>query len=306
LTHEIEAAAVDGGSGFLRFARHARHAQPPGTPCANCGAILLGPWCHDCGQLGEDFHRSTPRLLAESVEGLLHFDGRIWRTLPDLILRPARLTRAYLDGKRAPQIPPLRLFLVVLLVVFFAGSIGLRSQSPSAVLTSKAKSDLKLHVIPHVNVALGPNDEKNPARTLWFRERLERAIDRPEEFKLILESWSERFAFLMLPLAAGILSLLFVFQRRFYLFDHLIFSMHSLSFQGLLLATLLLVGDMGDWTGYLLLASPVHLFMHMRGVYKTSVLGALLRMFILCILSLIGFAFLMLGLVFVGLSGLAA
>ena len=118
MSHELETAVIASLAG-----RRAAHAGPIGGPCANCATPLHGPWCHACGQLGEDFHRSTLRLCAEAIEGLFHLDGRLWRTLPDLMLRPGRLTRAYLDGHRAPQIPPLRLFLVALLGIFLVGGL---------------------------------------------------------------------------------------------------------------------------------------------------------------------------------------
>jgi hypothetical protein len=53
---------------------------PPGTPCANCATPLQGPGAAPVGQLGEDFHRSTTKLLLETIEGLFHFDGRLWRS----------------------------------------------------------------------------------------------------------------------------------------------------------------------------------------------------------------------------------
>ncbi len=122
MTNELEIAAQGSLGAFARKTA-GKHAAPVGTPCANCATPLQGPWCYACGQSGEDFHRSIVRLCGEVVEGLLHFDGRLWQTLPDLMLRPGRLTRNYLEGHRAPQIPPLRLFLVVLLGVFLIGGI---------------------------------------------------------------------------------------------------------------------------------------------------------------------------------------
>jgi hypothetical protein len=130
-------------------------------------------------------------------------------------------------------------------------------------------------------------------------------LDNPEAFQLIMESWSERFAFLTLPVAALLLSLFFVFQRQFYLFDHLIFSMHSLSFVGLLISAATLLSMLsGSWGRLLFLAAPVRLFVHMRGVYGSSVFGTLARMALLFVGSLIGFVLLMLGLVVVGLTSL--
>jgi hypothetical protein len=44
--------------------------------------------------------------------------------------------------------------------------------------------------------------------TNWLKQRIERVIDEPEQF-LVLESWGERFAFLMLPLSTVLLALAF-------------------------------------------------------------------------------------------------
>jgi hypothetical protein len=344
MAHELEAAQVDAASGWFRFRRHPHHAAPPGTPCANCATELLGPWCHACGQLGEDFHRSWFRLIGESIEGVFHFDGRVWRTLPDLVLRPGRLTRQYLEGHRAPQVPPLRLFLVVLLLLFFVGSIVggstplLQSDAAAGATAPSAKPGLNVRVsgttpaqreaanpgfdatktggltaadraklkAQLAGLKVGVGGEYDPVATDWLRDRLGRLLDRPEEFKLLLEAWSERFAFLMLPISALLLGVLFVFQRRFYIFDHLIFSMHSLSFLGVAITLFMALQPLVHaWAGWLIVATPVHLFVHMRGVYKTSVIGTLLRMFLLFAGSLVAFVMLMLGLLLVGLAGLS-
>ena len=89
MSGEIEAAAGDAVGGLFRFRRRVEHALPPGTPCANCGTPLMGPWCYACGQVGEDFHRSIWKLIGEAFESVLHLDGRVWITLPDLFRNPA-------------------------------------------------------------------------------------------------------------------------------------------------------------------------------------------------------------------------
>lgn len=322
MSHELDTAVAGSLGGFFRWRRKAEHAVPIGTPCANCTTPLQGPWCHNCGQLGEDFHRSVGHLVIEAFEGLFHFDGRVWQTLPDLMLRPGRLTRAYLDGHRAPQIPPLRLFLVVLLALFLAGSIG--GKSGGALVAAQVKDDATGKTVTRrfnqltpeerakakaelekepVNVNLG--GRPNKAAGDWLKARLIKAIDDPERFMMAMEQWSERFAFLMLPLAAGLLSLLFVFQRRFYVFDHTIFSLHSLSAFGLVLtASFLLSHVIGTFSHLLWLIPPVHLFVHMRGVYGTSILGTLIRMFLLFLGSAFGFGLIMLGLVAMALNAL--
>ncbi len=304
MNSEIEAAVLDGAA-TVRRPRHGP-TRPPGSPCANCGAVLQGAWCHDCGQLAEDFHRSILRLLMEAVEGLTHLDGRFWVTAPSLVLRPAKLTRDYIDGHRAAQIPPLRLFLVVLLLVFFVGSLtGGRDHiftfNSGGDAASRARTEA---AIDKFNIELG--GRKSDAANGWLRPRLKAVLEDPERFKLVLESQSERFAFLTLPLATGLLALLFVFQRRFFVFDHTIFALHSLSFQGLLFTLSSILGLL--WkplSALILLAAPVHLFVHMRGLYRIGVPGTLLRMALLGVGSGIGFVVLLLLLVLVGLNAMA-
>ncbi len=313
MTQELETAAAGSLGGFIRLGRRKRHVFVAGEPCANCATELLGPWCYHCGQLGEDFHRSTWKLIAEAFEGLLHLDGRVWATLPDLFFAPGRLTRSYLDGHRAPQIPPLRLFLVVLLVVFVAGSLG--GGKTTTVSTDHDKSgDIETlspdqrakakEVVSHVQVDFG---KPNQNASKWLQDRLNRVIDDPERFKLVLEQWAERFAFLSLPMAAALLSLVFVFQRRFYVFDHTIFALHSLSAAGLMFSVA--QGFSGLTLGvsqFLWLGMPIHLFVHMRSVYGTGVIGTLLlRMFVIFVGSIVGFTLIILGLLWVGLSRMA-
>ena len=117
----------------------------------------------------------------------------------------------------------------------------------------------------------------------------------------------EDFAFLMLPISALILAVLFRTKRRFVLFDHFVFSMHSLSFLGLLIS-LSLVSSMavGGASGLLLLLALPHLFTHMKGTYGTTAAGTFARMTVLFMASSVGFAVLLAVLVFVGIRALPA
>jgi len=318
VSNELEVAAAASAGALVQRPPH-RHTRPIGAPCANCATPLQGPWCYACGQSGEDFHRSILRLCGEVVEGLLHMDGRLWRTLPDLMLRPARLTRAYLEGHRAPQIPPLRLFLVVLLMIFLVG--GVTSQQKAVIIDQSAKSGT--HISARPLSQLTPEEKASVAESLshgrtnfdlgksnqtaanWLKDRVTRTLADPERFYLILEQWAERFAFLMLPISALLLSVVFVFQRRFYLFDHTIFSLHSLSAMGVAIIVAMLLSTVLDDSAFaLLLPAPVHLFAHMRGVYRTSVLGTLIRMGLLFAGSAIAAVILFVGLIAVGLNGM--
>ena len=298
---EIADAAALGGLSSWRAA----HPAKLGAPCANCATPLEGPYCHACGQLAEDFERTIWALLVESVENLFHADGRLLHTLPRLILRPASLTRDYLAGHRAAQMPPLRLFLVVILMFFFAGSLS-EMIHPSSMRWAHRTDDgrpaqFTLMDEPPASSTAKPAARAAPALSpstvrainAWFGPRLAYISTHQREFATAMESWAHRIAIVFLPIATLLLGLLFVFQRRFFIFDHAIFSMHSLSFQGLLftVVTLLkLAAPLGGLAGLLTVAAPVHLFFHLRGFYGTSVIGALVRMALLFLLSSIALA----------------
>jgi len=90
--------------------------QPHGI-CLNCGTALSGPYCHACGQPGH-IHRSLAAIWHDLAHGVLHFEGKIWRTLPMLAFRPGELTRRYVHGERARFVSPLALFLFSVFLMF--------------------------------------------------------------------------------------------------------------------------------------------------------------------------------------------
>jgi hypothetical protein len=297
--HLLESVTADTVASEAK--RAAKHSLPIGTPCANCNTTLAGAWCYACGQRGEEYHRSIWKLTVEAAMGLIDLDGRIWQTFPRLILRPGKLTRDYLDGHRAVQVPPFRIFLIVLLMVFFAGSLDVSRNRQSFKLATpdspEAAKILSPEMRKNMDVQLG--DAKASS---WLKERLTFSLDHQDAFFTAVMEWAQRFAVIMLPIAALMLTVLFLFKKNIYVFDHLIFSMHSLSFQGLLLTIVFLLGLVVNWGPQLLWLSPVHLFVHMRGTYRVSIVGTLIRMFLLFLGSSIAFGLLIGGLVLVGLA----
>jgi Protein of unknown function (DUF3667) len=85
--------------------------------CLNCGTTLAGPHCHNCGQKGH-VHRTLHAFGHDFMHSVLHFDGKIWRTLPMLFWRPGDLTRRYVHGERAKFVSPLALFLFTVFLTF--------------------------------------------------------------------------------------------------------------------------------------------------------------------------------------------
>ena len=87
------------------------------TSCLNCGTPLVGDFCYGCGQHAH-VHTSLGAFWHDLLHGVLHFEGKIWRTLPMLAWKPGDLTRRYIAGERARFVSPLALFLFSIFLLF--------------------------------------------------------------------------------------------------------------------------------------------------------------------------------------------
>ncbi len=85
--------------------------------CLNCGAVVTGSYCANCGQ-ALHVHRSIGAFWHDILHGVLHFEGKFWRTLPLLAWKPGHLTRRYVHGERAKFISPMALFLFSVFMMF--------------------------------------------------------------------------------------------------------------------------------------------------------------------------------------------
>ncbi|WP_120077224.1 DUF3667 domain-containing protein [Aurantiacibacter odishensis] len=85
--------------------------------CLNCDTVLTGAYCHACGQQGH-LHRTIGAFMHDLLHGALHFEGKLWHTLPLLVFRPGRLTRRYIEGQRARFVSPMALFLFGVFLMF--------------------------------------------------------------------------------------------------------------------------------------------------------------------------------------------
>ncbi len=114
VTGGMVARAVEPGAGEAAAASDA--------VCPNCGAALDGPYCRQCGQKAH-LHRSIGAVGHDLVHGVLHLDGKFWRTLPLLAWRPGELTRRYVHGERAKFVSPMAMFLFSIFLMFAVLSI---------------------------------------------------------------------------------------------------------------------------------------------------------------------------------------
>ena len=97
------------------------HAQV-GESCRNCGAALVGHYCHECGQ-SSHIHRTLGAWWHDFSHGVLHIEGQVWRTIAFLFTRPGELTRRYIAGERRRFLSPLALYLFGVFLLYVAYSI---------------------------------------------------------------------------------------------------------------------------------------------------------------------------------------
>lgn len=117
-------AAADAVTGALiasavesRAGERSAGSGDAGAACLNCGAVLTGAFCAACGQPAH-IHRSFVSLGHDILHGVFHFDTKLWRTLPELVFFPGRLTRRYIDGERAKFISPMSLYLLSVFLMY--------------------------------------------------------------------------------------------------------------------------------------------------------------------------------------------
>lgn len=106
--------------------------------CINCSLAVAGPgqkFCPGCGQ-PTPAHRIDWHFLGHELEhSVLHMDRGILYSLRQLMLRPGRLMRDYIDGRRGNHVKPLLLIMVsaaavVLFNRFFVGGMVMGAGTP--------------------------------------------------------------------------------------------------------------------------------------------------------------------------------
>jgi len=275
--------------------------------CLNCGTSLQARFCHQCGQENTEPHESFWVLIKHFVFDLLHFDGKFFVSLRYLLLKPGRLTKEYLKGKRASYFNPIRMYLfmsaVFFLLIFNLGSseealtakeINIDSTSLSGVSQSTYdSSQQKLSV-----------KERDGRIVYWLKKRIYASLEsyKGRENEL-LQHIKERFIHLLptwmmisLPLFSTILMLLYWRNKTFYFADHFIFTLHlyiAQYLQLIILVGLIRLHDILKWKllNWFTFFMSVYLFIYtykaLRNVYLESRSKTILKFLALGFLLLI-------------------
>jgi hypothetical protein len=348
---EEKAEAGSSASGAGSEAQEAGGAAPdtsaegatPEDQCENCGALLHGPYCSQCGQKSADRIVPVWHMVNEALEAVFELDLRVLRTFPKFLFLPGRLTKEYIDGRRKRYIRPFRLYLFTTFLLFTTLALTTTSEFdflfPPATATVSAdtteapageaspffsppadttgfvgvpvdggdeeggneasagglfgpqeqrekmarKIEEDTSVFQDTDVFEEPEANARLQRTL--RQNVPDIIRNPWDFIGSLIDRGPYVMFLMLPLFAFLLKILYVRRGRLYM-EHMIFSLHvhAFAFFAFTVGLLLSQSDLG-WLNaaapWVDLSPLLYLVLAMSHVYDQGLLKSSVKALIL-------------------------
>ena len=245
--------------------------------CLNCNHVVDLRFCPNCGQENTDTRKTFHHLFFHFFEDLTHYENAFWKTIKNLLLKPASLTKEYLSGKRLSYLAPVRLYIFISFVTFFLIAVFPDSdksdtqsekakQEEKAAAQRRADSLVAKHPVlknannfeTNYNFGYESIKEMDSIRKVdpnqindfeyWINTRIIPLTDKysneelQEKFMSSAEANFPKTLFFYMPLFALILWL-FHNKKRWYYFDHGIFTLHYFSFLLLIVLILFLINN---------------------------------------------------------------
>lgn len=247
--------------------------------CLNCRHVVEQKFCPNCGQENTDTRKTFHHLFIHFFEDLTHYENAFWKTIKNLLFKPATLTKEYLSGKRLSYLAPVRLYIFIsfitfLLIALFPNKVSENLAKGEKEISSNfekeekkeknwdEKSYLKLKTIDKSYFQLktmkeidsiqkyGKPKEKLSDFEYWVYEKATHVTENNTKAEII-EKFIESFfhnipkiLFIIMPFFAFFLWI-FHNKKRWYYFDHGIFTLHYFSFLLLIFLVLFIINKIG-------------------------------------------------------------
>ncbi|HZV84640.1 MAG TPA: DUF3667 domain-containing protein [Brevundimonas sp.] len=302
----------------LRPAR--KTAAPTGPPCANCEAEILGLYCHACGQKAH-LHARLTHLIEELIEGIAHFDGRIWKTLPRLAIDPGGLSRDWIAGKRVRYVAQLHLFLFAVFLLFLIPTVtgqrlvdfGEASRIERTEGADEGGFNFSFKsgsgdAAPSSGAGRMPT-KAEIAEAPWLVRVVVAGITKlrsdPHYYGYKIETLAYKLSFLLVPLSMSILASLMLLKRNVTAYQHGVVSLYGLAFAVLTTIVLVLLpSPVSGWLFWpLMIFLMTHAVRHLHGAYQISWPGAVMRGVFLALMTATMFGLFIAGVVALGVAG---
>jgi hypothetical protein len=255
--------------------------------CHNCGAAVNYHYCALCGQETKLHVPSAGEFIHEFIAHYVALEGRLWKTLANLLFKPGFLTAEYIAGRRVRYVEPLRVYLT-LSILFFA---LLKFVGPPVADFDDAKIDRK----PVAQAGAGAKVDHRT--TFGLSDAQVKKFDafwdlpgqeRTKRMSSGFYSYVPYALFCLMPVFALYLKLLYMGSGRRY-GEHLLFALHTNAFAFAMFGMLILVSfiDIGLLTFALVVWLLIYLPKAMRRVYGGSRPATFARWLVLSVLHVL-------------------
>lgn len=282
-----------------------------GETCLNCKHPLdiSDRFCSYCGQKNSNKPLDAKELFLEFFSGLLAYDSRFRKTIAALVLKPGKLSKEYILGKRISYVNPFRFFISTAIIFFLVLSWINRDQLNQSIQFSTLEEQEENSTVPKVDLGVESSStynkfskyiDEHPETTysktveaLGMEEHFvdkikfdfivgyKRIIKNPISFINYLLPKLPFFLFFFIPVFTLFSTLLYVRNKTPFT-HHLIFNYNQQTVFLMLLFFSVIIDFIGLWIWLLVYA--FYLFKSMKNFYQQSIGKTLLKQ---CIISIV-------------------
>jgi hypothetical protein len=257
--------------------------------CPECEEPFSGDYCHRCGEKRPEARDLSVRhFFSEAAQELTSVEhSKVFHTLWALLFRPGFLTNEWKAGRRRRYLKPLNLCLGILALNFFAYSV----YKPVSMF------DIEKFI---------KESKREDSMKVFERFAAKKQTTVPELFDRLGEKWQRNVSFstlLFVGVFALVLQAVFLLGRRYFV-EHLVFSMHFISFSTLVVLLLwpvyycvgIKTGGLNTVVGLFKWALDiVYMFFAVRAVYGLGRGRTLLASVVLVAGYFLSYAFVLVG-----------
>ena len=290
----------------IKFKSRPRRFLHRTESCLNCEHHLdiSDGFCSSCGQKNSSKPLNLKELLVEFFSGLISYDSRFRKTVSALVLRPGKLSKEYIQGKRIKYVNPFRFFISTAIIFFIAISwinrdnlkefkdtsreeqidnnenfnyeFDFEENSPAFKIANFIRANPRTNYIDTVD-SLGIEETIINQLKFNFLFGYARLKESPIGFLNSLLPKLPFFLFFFIPIFTIFNSLLYI-RRKIPYTHHLIFNYNQ---QTVFLILLFLAITLSSASLWFLVLYVFYLYKSMRKFYNQSIIKTMSKQFII-------------------------